>query len=235
MKEKDSKNKELLKNTFIIFIGKFCTQFISFLLVPLYTKYLITSDYGYVDLILTYISLILPILILRSDSSIFRYLIDERDNKKERAKTVTSLFVLIIIQIFALVLLSTITNMIFKIQYIVSIILSTIMYAFSSMALQYIRGIGDNIGYSIASIISGITTLIINIVLIVLLKVGGVSILISTIIANIFCVLYIAFRTKVYREIRRDSFSEKKLKKMLKYSIPMIPDRTFLVDDKCIW
>ena len=230
MKEKDSKNKELLKNTFIIFIGKFCTQFISFLLVPLYTKYLITSDYGYVDLILTYISLILPILILRSDSSIFRYLIDERDNKKERAKTVTSLFVLIIIQIFALVLLSTITNMIFKIQYIVSIILSTIMYAFSSMALQYIRGIGDNIGYSIASIISGITTLIINIVLIVLLKVGGVSILIS----NIFCVLYIAFRTKVYREIRRESFSEKKLVKMLKYSIPMIPDRTFLVDDKCI-
>ena len=224
MKEKDSKNKELLKNTFIIFIGKFCTQFISFLLVPLYTKYLITSDYGYVDLILTYISLILPILILRSDSSIFRYLIDERDNKKERA----------IIQIFALVLLSTITNMIFKIQYIVSIILSTIMYAFSSMALQYIRGIGDNIGYSIASIISGITTLIVNIVLIVLLKVGGVSILISTIIANIFCVLYIAFRTKVYREIRRDSFSEKKLKKMLKYSIPMIPDRTLLVDDKCI-
>ena len=85
MKEKDSKNKELLKNTFIIFIGKFCTQFISFLLVPLYTKYLITSDYGYVDLILTYISLILPIVILRSDSSIFRYLIDERDNKKERA------------------------------------------------------------------------------------------------------------------------------------------------------
>ena len=232
MKEKDSKNKELLKNTFIIFIGKFCTQFISFLLVPLYTKYLITSDYGYVDLILTYISLILPILILRSDSSIFRYLIDERDNKEERARTVTSLFVLIIIQIFALVLLSTITNMIFKIQYIVSIILSTIMYAFSSMALQYIRGIGDNIGYSIASIISGITTLIVNIVLIVSLKVGGVSI--STIIANIFCVLYIAFRTKVYREIRRDSFSEKKLKKMLKYSIPMIPDRTFLVDDKCI-
>ena len=216
MEGNSSKNKELLKNTFIIFIGKFCTQFISFLLVPLYTKYLITSDYGYVDLILTYISLILPILILRSDSSIFRYLIDERDNKKERAKTVTSLFVLIIIQIFALVLLSTITNMIFKIQYIVSIILSTIMYAFSSMALQYIRGIGDNI------------------VLIVLLKVGGVSILISTIIANIFCVLYIAFRTKVYREIRRESFSEKKLVKMLKYSIPMIPDRTFMVDDKCI-
>ena len=161
-------------------------------------------------------------------------MIDERDDKKERAKTVTSLFVLIIIQIFALLLLSTITNMIFKIQYIVSIILSTIMYAFSSMALQYIRGIGDNIGYSIASIISGITTLIVNIVLIVLLKVGGVSILISTIIANIFCVLYIAFRTKIYREIRRDSFSERKLKKMLKYSIPMIPDRTFMVGNKCI-
>lgn len=51
-----SKNKELMFNTLIISIGKICTQFVSFLLIPIYTNYLLTSDYGYIDLIQTYIS-----------------------------------------------------------------------------------------------------------------------------------------------------------------------------------
>ena len=71
-----NKNKELIKNTIIIFVGKFCTQFISFILVPIYTNYLITSDYGYIDLIQTYITLLVPILLLRFDSGIFRFLIE---------------------------------------------------------------------------------------------------------------------------------------------------------------
>ena len=79
-----NKNKELIMNTFIIFIGRFCTQFVSFLLLPIYTHYLITSDYGYIDLIQTYVALLSPIIILRFDSAIFRFLIDCRDNKEEK-------------------------------------------------------------------------------------------------------------------------------------------------------
>jgi O-antigen/teichoic acid export membrane protein len=56
-----NKNKELVKNTIIIFIGKACTQFITILLLPLYTKYLISSEFGIVDLVITYISLFVPI------------------------------------------------------------------------------------------------------------------------------------------------------------------------------
>ena len=44
-----NKKKSLMKNTIIIFIGKLCTQLISFFLLPLYTSYLTTSDYGIVD------------------------------------------------------------------------------------------------------------------------------------------------------------------------------------------
>ena len=46
-----SKKKELAKNTIIIFLGKVCTQLISFLLLPLYTSYLLTEEYGLVDLV----------------------------------------------------------------------------------------------------------------------------------------------------------------------------------------
>ena len=59
------KKKELAKNTFIIFIGRFCTQFVTFLLIPIYTRYLLTSDYGYVDLVQSCFIMV-PIIILDS-------------------------------------------------------------------------------------------------------------------------------------------------------------------------
>ena len=40
------KKKQLAKNTIIIFLGRICTQLISYFLLPLYTSYLATKEYG---------------------------------------------------------------------------------------------------------------------------------------------------------------------------------------------
>ena len=53
-----NKKKQLAKNTLIIFLGKVCTQLISFFLIPLYTAYLATNEYGIVDLVQTYVTLL---------------------------------------------------------------------------------------------------------------------------------------------------------------------------------
>ena len=81
---KVNKSKEYIKNTFILFIGKFATQFTSFLLIPLFTRYLLKDDYGWTDLLQSYIFLLVPILTLRLDSAIFRFLIDNRKDEKAR-------------------------------------------------------------------------------------------------------------------------------------------------------
>ena len=56
-----SRIKDLTKNTLIITIGRISTQFITFLLLPLYTSLLSTEEYGTVDLITTLVQLIIPI------------------------------------------------------------------------------------------------------------------------------------------------------------------------------
>ena len=81
-----SKKKELMKNTIIIFMGKVCTQLISFLLLPLYTSYLLTEEYGFVDLVTTYVTLIVPIITMELEMSVFRYLVDCRKDEKEKKK-----------------------------------------------------------------------------------------------------------------------------------------------------
>ena len=57
-----NKKKQFAKTTIIIFFGKVCTQLISFFLLPLYTAYLATSEYGLVDLIQTYVTLLSTII-----------------------------------------------------------------------------------------------------------------------------------------------------------------------------
>lgn len=76
-----SRIKDLTKNTLIITIGRISTQFITFLLLPLYTSLLSTEEYGTVDLITTLVQLIIPITSLMIDQGVFRYLLNCKDEK----------------------------------------------------------------------------------------------------------------------------------------------------------
>ena len=86
-----SRTKEYVVNTIILFIGKFSSQFMTFLLLPIYTHYLSTTDYGIVDIIQTYMMLFVPILMLRFDSAAFRFLIDERKSENGKKNIITNI------------------------------------------------------------------------------------------------------------------------------------------------
>ena len=68
--------RELIKNTIIVAIGKFSTQIISFLLLPLYTSILTTSEYGIYDFLITVAVFLVPMITLLLEESMFRFLID---------------------------------------------------------------------------------------------------------------------------------------------------------------
>ena len=72
--------KELMKNTIIIALGKFSTQVISYLLLPLYTSILTTSEYGIYDFLVTACIFIVPFITLLMEESMFRFLIDENND-----------------------------------------------------------------------------------------------------------------------------------------------------------
>lgn len=81
-----SKSKDLAINTAIITIGKLSTQFISFILLPIYTKYLTTADYGVSDFLSTVIVLVVPILTLQMEQAAFRFLVDYRKKEYQKKK-----------------------------------------------------------------------------------------------------------------------------------------------------
>ena len=211
-------------NTIIIFVGRICTQFISFLLLPIYTSYLITSDYGVIDLIQTYVALFIPIIALRLDSSVFRFLIDERKNEDKKQEVITSALVILLLQILLFSTIYLVLRIFVGFPYYWLIIFNIVFMTLSSVLLQVSRGIGDNIGYSLTCVISGVVTIVLNIIFIIVLHMGGTGVLLASGIANLIGCIVLFFRNKLYKYIKLKKANKQRMKALLKYSLPMIPD-----------
>lgn len=226
---KKGKVKELIKNTIIIFIGRISTQFISFFLLPLYTAYINTSEYGYVDLVTTYVSLIITVAIMQLDMAAFRFLIDYRDSEDGKKKVISNIFITVSLLMLIFVALYIIAVKSFiDIQYMWLILFIIISNILSTVLLQIARGLGQNLDYSISSIISGVTTIILNIILIIKFRLGGFGLLISMLASNLTTSIYLIIRLKIIKMIRIKYIDKKLTKKLIKYSAPLVPNQLSL-------
>lgn len=219
-----NKEKQLLKNTAIISIGKICTQIITFFLLPLYTAVLSTEEYGIVEILNTLIFLLIPILTLQIKQGIFRYLLEKKDEKKEQQKIITSSILFCALQTVIYLILFTIISPLIHNNYKYFLSVNLVANVFSSVLLQTSRGLQDNVTYAIGSFLSGFFTVILNVIFIVFFKMGAYGILTATLIGNVICTLYIVFKKKIYQYIKIKYFDKYVLKNMLKYSIPLIPN-----------
>ncbi len=219
-----NKKKELIKNTLIIFLGKFSTQFLTFFLLPLYTKFLDSSDYGTIDLIMTYITLFVPVLTIQYEMGTFRYLIDNRNNQKQQNKIIyNSLHFFLNITLICLTI-AILIPFVINIKNFYYIIICIVAMMYSNLLMQIARGLGKNIDYSITCFIVGISNIILNIVMIIVLKFDGKSILISSFLSNIIGALYLFIKLKIYKNISKKLIDSNITKDIIKYSWPLVPN-----------
>ena len=219
-----SKKKELAKNTIIIFMGKVCTQLISFLLLPLYTSYLVTEEYGFVDLITTYVTLIVPVITLELEMSVFRYLVDCRKNKEQTKKVFSNNFIILLSSLLIFAIGYLIVTCFWKFDFRFLILLDIIICTFSGNFLQIARGVGKTLDYAISCIITGASTILLNILFIVVLRLGAFGMISSIALANGLGAIYLFIRLKMWRYIDFKKKDKKLIKEMYKYSIPLVPN-----------
>ena len=217
-----SREKQLVKNTGILALGKICTQFVSFFLLPLYTAFLSTKEYGIVDLLNNYIFLLIPIFFFQMEQALFRFLIDARNEEKTKSEIVSTAFVTVSIQTVLFIIVYLIASLFINNDYKYFLLTNVIAVMYSSLLLQMCRGLGDNVSYSLGSLISGVCTIVLNVVFITIFKMGAYGMLTATLIANIICILFIFFRKRVYEIFKIHNYNSDTRKKLWKYSIPLV-------------
>lgn len=218
------KKVELLKNTFVILMGKICTQFLSFFLLPLYTDKLTSEEFGFVDFVTTYIILIAPVISMQLEMAIFRFLIDNRKNENRIENIISSAYINVGIQTIISLIIYLLVSCFISFPYSTYIL----FYAFGTIVLnqllQTARGLGDNIGYSIACIISGSSTIILNLIFLLKMNMKIEGLLLACIIGNILGSIYLLIRCRINRYLHFKSYKRSETKMLLKYSIPLIPN-----------
>lgn len=219
-----SREKNFLKSTIIITIGKVCTQLVTFLLLPLYTSLLSTDEYGMVDLLNTLVMLLLPIITLQLEAAAFRDLTENRGNLEIEKKIISTSLITIIAQIIFYFILYLIISPFINNKYKIFLLVNVIAYVLCSVFLQYSRGLGDNKKYAIGSFISATSTILFNVLFLVVFKYKVNGMLLGTFMGQLFGFGYIFFSLKLYKYISIKAYDKKIKKSLLKYSVPLIPN-----------
>lgn len=220
-----NKQKELVRNTVILTVGKIGTQFVSFLLLPLYTSLLTPKEYGIVDLFNTYIALLIPLFNWQFDSGLFRYMLDCRDNKNEQKILFSTVIVANIAQSMLYLCVFLAFQPLIKSDFKIILAIDVVLSIFLSSLLQFARGLGDNITYSFASFLSAVSTILLNILLIVAFNLGAWGLFWAGIIAKILTIIYIAFKDRIWKYFSINLVSKRTCTEIFRYSIPLVPNQ----------
>ena len=220
----NKREKNLLKNTFVLSLGTFLPKLTSIILIPILTGYLTKEEYGTYDLITTLVSLLLPAVTLQIQSAAFRFLINKRKDEKETNILITNILTFTtLVSILSLIILYF---LLYKINYFIRF--EIIIYFLLDITLislrQISRGVGDNLGFAINSTVNSFIMLFFTFLGLVIFKLGISGVLIALIISSIISILTLTIKLKILKRISLKYISKIKIKELIKYSWPMVPN-----------
>lgn len=218
--------KELRRNTLTIAIANLGSKIIAFLLAPLYSYYMTTSQYGTMDLINSSIGLILPFVCVDIFEATFRYSNDERYDKR---KVLSTSIVIGVPGAMACFLFSFIAyNLlgVFSLEYWIMICASVMLGAVDYILAQFLRGTNKMIKFAMAGVTSSVALLIANYIFLVRLNTGLLGWIISYFISKIVETVYLLIMSNCRDYFRLKYYDKKYAKEFLKFCLPLMPTAT---------
>lgn len=218
-----SKTKYLIKNMGLLTISNFSSKILIFLLVPLYTSVLSTTEYGTYDLAVSTASLFYPILTLNIVDAVMRFTMDKTYPKDDVAKIgfkyVT--YSCIIAGCLLLVLNRLrLWNDIYGLEFL--IFLYYVSYVFNQFFIQLAKGLERVADMAVAGVLGTVAMIITNLLFLLVLKLGLRGFFIANIISQIVPVLYFFIRMRAWKLISIQKSNKQLVSQMLKYCIPLI-------------
>lgn len=222
------KLKQFAQSSAILIASNLVLKAINLFLLPLYTRYLTTEQLGISDTISNASSFVLPILVMALDSAFSAFYYDEKSEDHPKKVFNTILFTLgmaSIVPILLSVLAVPFSTLLFGDgSYWLAVGISLVSVSLNLWYLPFsllLRLQDRMLPFAIINIISSVSMIALNIVFVSVLHWGAYSLIISTaIVHGIQLILYVVFGKAV---ISTRYFDKALLKRMLHYSLPLIP------------
>lgn len=216
------KSKSLLKNIGLFTIGSFGSKILSFLLVPLYTAVLSTSEYGSVDLITSTASLLTPILLLSIFDATLRFGMDSEYRKEDVLSTSINIAIKgSLLLIFGVVIVYFTHLFDIDSEYLIFLCIYFILGALSQIFNLYLRAKNQAAVIAVSGIICTLITCVFNIIMLLVIKWGVLGYMISNTVGVLVQNVYQLLFGRIYKDIKFRNYDDLS-KPMIRYSAPLI-------------
>ena len=220
MKER---SKFLIKNMGILTISNFSSKILVFLLVPLYTSVLTTSEYGIYDLVISTASLLFPILTLNITDAVMRFLMEK--NKDENSIAMTGIKYVLLSSVFIAVFLY-INGRLYMWQEIcgleIYIFLYYLSYVLNQFFIQFAKGNEHIFDMGVAAVLSTAIMVGGNVLFLPILRWGLRGFLTATIVSQALPAAYFFIRLRFWSYLKSLKTDEHLHREMLVYCVPLI-------------
>ena len=218
--------KRLLSNTVILGTGTFASKVLVFLLMPLYTSILSTSEYGVADILTQTANLLIPLAAVGICDALFRFVLDTDDGGDIMArKRIFSAGVLVLLCGSAAVLAIVQILRVFEVfdGYIWLVAAYVICANLHSAAANFIRAMGKTTVFAVQGIINTVLTVALNVLFLVAFDMGTLGYVLSVVVSDGIMTVGLFFAARLYRYFSLKAINRQTLCSMLKFSIPYIP------------
>lgn len=217
--------RNLFQNIGIFTLTNFVSRFLSLIILPLYTYYLSTEEYGTIDLVTTVISLIFPIFSLTISDAVLRLSISDGEKQKE----IFSDGIKVILIGSIPVALGTMVSSFFinDLWILCSFFVIYFLQAFNTIFGAFAKAINKTRLMAIITLIVSISIVAFNVFFVAAVRWGIRGYWISTILGNLIGFILYIFVCKLYNYWKAGSIDRAVLKEMLMYSVPLIPNALF--------
>lgn len=220
------KYQTLAKNSVFVLIGNIGSKAISFLMLPFYTSYLSVEDYGTAELIGVYVSLILPVVTCSIYNSVLVFPVN-RDKETQSSYFSSGLvFTFLMLGITAFVFAGlglafpSKTDSFFTYKWLIFI--NIVISFLQSYFQQFCMALNKMFVFSFSGILLTLSIALFGIFIIP--QYGLIGYIQSLIAAHFVTALFTFVVTKLHKYVKLSLLSRDKLREMLVYSVPLIPN-----------
>ena len=213
--------KKLVSNTGIIWLGTFGSKLLVFLLMPLYTAYLSTEEYGTAELITATANLLIPLACVGVTNAVFRFCVDRKSDKQAVFSSSVALLLCgfgVFVALSPLLLLSNHFS-----AYLGLIVAYVVFADVQAICAQYVRAVDKTRLFAIQGIFNTGITILLNLLFLIICKMGVTGYVLSVIVGNILTTVFLVIAAKLWRVFSWKRIQKGLMLEMLRFCAPLIP------------
>lgn len=209
-------------------MGTVGTKLISFLLLPLYTAYLLPSQYGQYDVNITYANLFSSICFLDIWCGIMKFMFEQKEKEKQLDVVYSGIFIFSVSSMVYITLMGGF-ELFLGIEYPLGVTAYGFFLCLQNLYGYLARANGQNIRFAVTGMLSTACNAGLNILLLVVFRWDYKALYVSYAVGVLIQCVILETKLKIFPQFRKEYIKREVVEPLLRFSLPLC------INSLCYW